>query len=194
MIKTAASALALIAAVAGSNAVAADEDRKAYVGAGLAVANIAPDGLDAANIGALQARIGYLFSPYLAVEAEGAFGVVPQEYEITGTGGGAIDAFEVNLDYSAGVFVVGRAPLADTFAVFARGGYAQSSLTVTASQVFGGGDLTSDSSGAAFGGGLEFDFNDRIGLRGDYTIYLVEDNTTGVDDVSVGGLSIVGRF
>lgn len=125
--------------------------------AGIGWATIwADDGMgDTAVLGAIQARVGYDFSQYFAIEAEAAIGVLPQEYEFSG-----FDV-DLNLDREVGVFAVARAPVSPDFALYARVGFARTTVSASA----GGYSFSEGDSGLAYGLGLDWRASPTFGSR-----------------------------
>ena len=143
-----------------------------YADAGYTFINIdvEEDGLSGdVDLGAISGRLGYNFSEWLALEAEGAIGVEDEEVS-----GGGIDA-SIGLNYLIGGYVKGQVPLGERVNLYARAGIVQAELEA---EVSGGGFSDSDSAsetGAGYGAGAEFAVTEKFGIRGDYTRYDIED-------------------
>jgi len=102
---------------------------------------------DSADLGAIQGRLGYKFNPYVAVEAEAAFGVK--------------DDADIELKHQVGAFVVGSAPITPKANVFARVGYSGSTIDTPVGEI--------DGDGWAYGVGGQYDFTAKDGVRVDWT-------------------------
>lgn len=101
----------------------------------------------AADLGAIQGRLGYKFNPYVAVEAEAAFGVK--------------DDADIELKHQIGAFVVGSVPVTPQADLFARVGYSGSTVDTPLGEV--------DGDGWAYGVGGQYNFTPKDGVRLDWT-------------------------
>jgi opacity protein-like surface antigen len=124
------------------------------------------------TLGGVTGRAGYKFHPNFAVEGEASFGVKDDN----------IGAATVELDHAVGVFGVGILPIAPNFDVFGRVGYGQ----VKASASIPGVGVSADEDGVAYGGGAQYMFTEKFGVRADYTRLEGEDD--GVDTVSASAV------
>lgn len=115
------------------------------------------------DVGGITARLGYDFTPHVGVEGEASVGVV--------------DDGDAELDNAEGVFVIGRLPLAGGWSVHGRAGY---------ERLDGNGG---DDEGFAYGVGGQYDFNAKVGVRGDYTRVSGDD-----DDTDTFAVTAVYRF
>jgi len=107
--------------------------------------NIGAEGLDFEGMsGNVVARVGADISTYFAVEGEGSFGVLE-------------DNDDFKIDYKLAGYGRLQYPVSEQVRVFVRAGY----YTVEA-------DL-GEADGLALGGGLEYMFTQRDGIRFDYT-------------------------
>ena len=97
-----------------------------------------------ADLGAITGRVGYNFTPYVAIEGEGSFGVKGD----SGT----------DLDSELGAYVVAKLPLSPSFDVFARVGASRIETSP-----FGSDD------GVAYGAGGTFNLTAQDGIRADWT-------------------------
>jgi hypothetical protein len=95
------------------------------------------------NLGGIQGRLGYGFTPNLAIEGEGTIGVADD--------GGA------ELDNELGVFGVGKIAVTPQLDLLARVG-------VSRTEVNG-----FDDDGLAYGAGAQWNFTSQDGIRGDWT-------------------------
>jgi len=144
---------------------------------GFAVSAQAQDSAAYINLGAeavefdsynLTGRLGYQFSENLSVEAQASFGVIDDD----------IEGFNVGVDNSYAAFIRGALPISEQFSLFVKGGYHFTQFGVDGQ----GLDESLDLEGFAFGGGVEYMFDDVNGLRADVT-YLDsnDDNINGAD-------------
>lgn len=118
-------------------------------------------GVDAVELDAfaITGRVGYQFNQYFSVEGQGSFGIIDDSDDDLG--------LDINADYLIGGFVRGAYPITDQFSVFARGGYHFSQLGVDADGFNDSFDFDFD--GFAFGGGIEYIFDGKNGVRLDAT-------------------------
>ena len=105
--------------------------------------------VDPVDLGAVQARVGAQFNPFLGADGDVAFGVA--------------DDSGVKLKSEAGIYGVVKFPGSDSFDVCARAGYASAD--------FKAGSLSGSDDGAAYGAGAQYFFDAIIGVRVDYTRY-----------------------
>ena len=118
---------------------------------------------DDVSVGGVTGRVGYRFHPNFAAEAEASFGVDDDD--------------GVELDNSVGVYGVGILPVSQQFDLFGRVGYHSSESNVA------------EEDGVAFGGGAQFNVNERFGVRAEYTRLVGDD-----DAVDTFGASAVFKF
>jgi hypothetical protein len=118
---------------------------------------------DDVSVGGVTGRVGYRFHPNFAAEAEASFGVDDDD--------------GVELDNSVGVYGVGILPVSQQFDLFGRVGYHNSESNVA------------EEDGVAFGGGAQFNVNERFGVRAEYTRLEGDD-----DAVDTFGASAVFKF
>jgi outer membrane immunogenic protein len=138
--------LALLAAVAtlAAPAVMSASAQATGLYASGGYANFSFDtGTDDVNLGGIQGRLGYGFTPNLAIEGEGTLGVADD--------GGA------ELDNELGVFGVGKIAVSPQIDLFARVG-------VSRTEVNG-----FDDDGLAYGAGAQWNLTSQDGIRGDWT-------------------------
>lgn len=117
---------------------------------------------DAADLGAIQGRVGYKFNPYVAVEGEVAFGVK--------------DDADIELKHQVGAFVVGSAPITPQANVFARVGYSGATIDTPLGEA--------DGDGFAYGVGGQYDFTAKDGVRVDWTRHDYDEGAADVLSVS----------
>ncbi|MBL8557539.1 MAG: porin family protein [Hyphomonadaceae bacterium] len=127
---------------------------------------------DDVTLGGVTGRLGYRFHPNVAVEGEASFGVKDDN----------VGPVNVELDHAIGVFGVGILPVTPNFEVFGRVGYGQ----VKASASVPGFAVSADEDGFAFGGGAQYMFTDKFGVRGDYT--RLEGDDDGVNTFSASAV------
>jgi outer membrane immunogenic protein len=127
------------------------------------------------NLGVVGVRLGYEFTPNFAIEGEAGFGITSKE----------LDIIDVKVDNTFGGFLVGKLPVADKFELIGRIGY--SHVKVSASGL--GGSASTDDGSAAYGVGMQFLFDDKNGVRGDFTRY--EENGSGFNGYTI---SYVRKF
>lgn len=110
-------------------------------------------GVDAegANLGAVQGRLGYKFTPMFGVEGEAAFGISDD----------TVSGVDVEMKHEVGVFGVVTAPISPSFDLFARAGYTGASFDTTL------GDIDTD--GFAYGVGGQYNVTEKDGIRLDWT-------------------------
>ena len=147
-------------AVTGFAVTAQAQDSAAYINLGAEAVEF-----DSYN---LTGRLGYQFSENLSVEAQASFGVIDDD----------IEGFNVGVDNSYAAFIRGALPISEQFSLFVKGGYHFTQFGVDGQ----GLDESLDLEGFAFGGGVEYMFDDVNGLRADVT-YLDsnDDNINGAD-------------
>jgi hypothetical protein len=143
---------ALAAVAAPALAQAPDAPRGAY-------ANIGYANFDAgaANLDALQGRLGYRFNTWLGVEAEFAGGVKNDQ-----SGG-----IRYKLNHSEAIYGVGFLPLSPKWDLIGRIGYGHTKLTASIPNVGFGTSWGEDHWN--FGAGAQYHFDGRNGVRADYT-------------------------
>lgn len=164
MIKLALTATAAALALAG----AAHAQTAPYVNLG---GTYLPD----PELGGLTGRAGVDIGQNFGLEAEGTIGVDGDE-PVPGT--------EVELGHLIGGFARVRAPLSPSLEGFVRGGYYTAETTSTTAGV----ETEFDDDDFAAGGGVQWNFGERSGLRAEYTNYGLS------DDGHAGQLSYVLKF
>ncbi len=135
--------------------------------------------VDDANLGAIQGRVGARFGQYFGVEGELSGGVTDDSTRIAGTD------VDVDLNYDVGAYAVGYLPISPKADLFARVGYSKSEFDISGPGFSGSGDVD----GLAYGVGGQYFFNDKDGIRVDYTKHDSDDG-----DADVVGLSYVRKF
>lgn len=136
------------------------QDGGAYGELGLIVYGEDPD------LEGLEAKLGYSFNKHFGVEAQGSIGTNRDD---------AVFDFDaesvtvgVKVDYSVAAFGIARLPITDRFQIFARGGLHNTKVSV---EVEDGGipDFNRTETGLAVGGGLQYNFSEKNGIRLEYT-------------------------
>jgi outer membrane immunogenic protein len=177
MIKTAIAASALL--LVGLPAAAMAQDTPRYYGSiGYSAVET-----DQADLGAVTARLGYKFLPWIGVEGEAGIGVKSEGYDVS-IGGSSGD---IELKHDAAAYAVGFLPFGENFEVFARVGYGTTAVEATSGGVTVRGDGDSFNYGV---GGTAFFRND--GVRVDWTRRDFTDDNAGEADV--WSVSYVRRF
>ena len=141
----------------------------------------------------VEGKLGYNINEFFAIEGQAGTGLIDNEEELGGF------EFETNIDYNVGLFGVVRAPLGQNFEVFARGGYHATELSTEIE--FDDDDdngldddddeitETISADGFAYGGGIQYFFNGRDGLRLEYTGYDLG-SVNGVDAGTADAVSL----
>ena len=155
-----------------------------YGSAGYAI--VSPKGAPS-DLGALNLRGGYQFNPYLGVEVEGAAGVDDGHFTV-GSGATAVRG-SYKLDWSLGAFGVARYPVTERFDVFARAGVVHGEFKGKARSGAAIVRVSDNDELFAGGAGVQFNIDDRNGIRADYTRYESDDV-----DADVWGVSFVRKF
>lgn len=140
---------------------------------------------------AVGGHVGYEFNRYFGLEAEGLLGLSDETVTVYGTADDVYSSpdliddeeyeeldVELGLNYLVGAFAKANWPIHDNFTAFGRVGYAAGELELNASAE---GESFSDSEvgdGFAYGVGLMIDVPYNFFIRGDYTIYNIEDAET----------------
>jgi len=177
--------LAMLGLLAGASAYA-DQAPGFYAGAGIGQATVKVDDADFdASDTAFKVFGGYNFNDNFAAEVTYFDGGAPGEtFDLGGGDTGRIEAEFTGLNLS----VVGRIPVSESFALFAKVGYASYDVKARAT-AFGFSDSASDSDNdLSYGLGAAFSFG-QFDVRGEYEAIDVSDG-----DFNVLSLSGVYRF
>ena len=136
------------------------------------------------DLSGIEAKLGYNFNKYFGVEAQGSLGTnresetfsFPPDFVTVG----------VKVDYSVAAFAVARLPLSKNFQIFARGGLhnTQVSAEIEDNVI---PNFNETATGFAVGGGVQYNFDKKNGIRLEYT-YL-----DGVD-ADTSSLAYVRKF
>ena len=137
--------------------------------------------VDGANLGAIQGRLGARLGNYVGGEAELSGGVKNDTVNVGGT------PVDVHLRNQEAVYGVGFLPITPRFDFFGRVGYGHTSLDVDAAagQVHGGQDSWN------YGGGGQYYFDDKNGVRADYTRH---EFVHGPENEDVWAIGYVRKF
>jgi outer membrane immunogenic protein len=163
----AAAALTAVAAVAAP-AAAQDAANGFYGNIGYTFVNA--DDLDV-DLGALGAKVGYKFNPYIGVEGEAAFGVDDDNF----------GPIKLELKHTVAAYVVGFVPVNEQFELLGRVGYGNTEVEASGF----GGSASADDSCWNVGVGAQYFFTANDGVRAEYTKYGVDDNGLQADAWSV---------
>ncbi|CAN5892316.1 hypothetical protein BH11PSE1_BH11PSE1_24860 [soil metagenome] len=138
-----------------------------YGSLGYANANI-----DDLNLGAIQGRLGARFGQYVGVEGEVAGGVKKDSINVT-------PAISVNfkLKSQVAVYAVGYLPLNPQFDLLARVGYGHSEIEGSGA----GATASADGDSWNYGVGGQYFFDDKNGVRVDYTRHDFKDSSDNAD-------------
>ena len=147
-IATATAAIALLSGTAMA------QDTGAYAGIGVDAVEF-----DSYN---LSAKLGYNFSEYFGVEAQGGFGVIDDEVNL---GGG--QTADIGIDTYISGFLTGTFPASEQFDLIGRVGYYVADVSASAGNV----SISEDADGVAAGIGGQFNFGPdyKSGIRAEYT-------------------------
>jgi hypothetical protein len=180
-------ALTAAAALLAASGAAAQDDLEAagfYVSGGYSYMQFEGDnGIDT-EVNGLTGRAGWQFNEWFAVEGDVSFGFEDgdftfnadeEDFNIDDNGDGdLIDVInapgDFGLNYMMGGYAKASWPLGPSFDIFGRLGYAIFDVDTTVVTP-GGADISlgDSESGASYGGGVEWDFNEHHSVRFDYT-------------------------
>ena len=137
--------------------------------------------VDGANLGAIQGRLGARLGSYVGGEAELSGGVKNDTVNVGGT------PVDVHLRNQEAVYGVGFLPITPRFDFFGRVGYGHTSLKADSAvgQVSGGQDSWN------YGGGGQYYFDDKNGVRADYTRH---EFVHGPENEDVWAIGYVRKF
>jgi outer membrane immunogenic protein len=174
----AASTIALLAGAAvPAIAIAQDASTPSIYG-NLGYSQSALEGID---LGAVQARLGARFSPHFGVEGELGAGIAGDKTTVSGV------QLKSDLDHQAAVYGVGFLPVLPNADLFVRAGYGTNRVHQSAAGAAG----TIDGDSWNYGVGGQYFFNDKNGVRADYTRYDLRDSSANADTWS---LAYVRKF
>jgi outer membrane immunogenic protein len=137
--------------------------------------------LDDVNLGAVQGRLGARFGQYVGVEGEVAGGVKEDSVRI-----GAVNV-DVELKHQVAIYGVGYLPLNPQFDLLARVGYGNSKIEASAL----GAAAAADGDSWNYGVGGQYFFDEKNGVRVDYTRHDFKDSS---DDADVWAVAYTRKF
>ena len=129
-----------------------------------------------ADAGAVQARLGARFNPYLGAEAELSKGVASGDGQISGI------PVEVDVEHQAAVYGVGFLPITPRADLFARVGYGETKINVSTAA----GSATDRNTSWNYGLGGQYFLDDNNGVRLDYTRHDFMDSSDTADVWQLG--------
>lgn len=162
--------ISVAAILAGAIAAPAAANAETY--ANLGYTQFSSDNVD---VGGATARLGYKFTPNFGVEGEASFGLDEDSADVLGS------PVDIKLNQEYGVYGIGFLPLGETVELFGRVGY----VNVDAASSFGGFNVGIDEDGVGFGGGVQWNFTPKFGVRAEYT--RLEGNDDGVNAYGLSG-------
>jgi outer membrane immunogenic protein len=137
---------------------------------------------DSLNLGTVQGRLGARFGQYAGVEGELGFGVAGDKTTVNG------NEEKANIQHQAAIYGVGFLPLSPQFDLLARIGYGET-RTKTNSVL---ASSSSDADSWNYGVGGQYRFDDKNGVRADYT--REEFTGDGPSAANVYAVSYVRKF
>ncbi|MES2722049.1 MAG: porin family protein [Pseudomonadota bacterium] len=137
--------------------------------------------IDDVNLGAVQGRLGARFGQYVGVEGEVAGGVKEDSVRI-----GAVNV-DVELKHQVAIYGVGYLPLNPQFDLLARVGYGNTKIEASAL----GAAAAADGDSWNYGVGGQYFFDDKNGVRVDYTRHDFKDSG---DDADVWAVAYTRKF
>ncbi len=154
------------AVVAGFASTASAQDTGAYGNVGVKTYEF-----DTYNV---LGRLGYNFSEYLGVEAEGSFGLSGTSETVFG------EEIDVDTNWDIGAYLISRWGVTDNFDIFLRGGYSVVEIEASAAGV----SESDNFDGFAVGGGVQYNWDEQNGVRLGYTYNDVDGGGADVIDLS----------
>ena len=139
---------------------------------------------DHLNLGTIQGRLGARFSQYLGVEGELGFGVTNDKTTV-----GGVDV-KAKIQNQEAIYAVGFLPLNSQWDLLARIGYGDTRAKAKAS-AFGVADSANGNSWN-YGVGAQYHFDDKNGVRADYTREEYTGSNSGA--ANVYAVSYVRKF
>lgn len=119
-------------------------------------------------------RVGYNFTEFLGVEAEGGFGISGDTIDDFG------DDIDIDTNWDLGAYLISRWEVSDNFEIFARGGYATVEVEASAGNV----SESENFDGFAIGGGVQYYWDQQNGIRIGYTYNDADGGNADVIDLS----------
>jgi outer membrane immunogenic protein len=137
--------------------------------------------LEGIDLGSLQARLGARFSPHFGVEGELSAGIKNDATTVSGV------ELKSDLDHQVAVYGVAFLPILPNADLFVRAGYGDTKVHQSAA----GSTGTVDGDSWNYGVGGQYFFNDKNGVRADYTRYDLRESSANADTWS---LAYVRKF
>jgi len=137
--------------------------------------------VEGANLGAIQGRLGARFGNYIGAEGELSGGVKSDSVNVGGT------PVDVHLRHQEAIYGVGFLPVTPRFDLFGRVGYGHTSLKADAPGV----SVTGGQDSWNYGGGGQYFFDDKNGVRADYTRH---EFVHGPENEDVWAIGYVRKF
>ena len=169
----AASAVAMAAVAAPAFAQGAAPQVTGYANLGYSLV----DTQGAPNLSAVQGRLGARIAQYFGVEGEAGFGV----------GSKRLSGVDVKVKSTVAAYAVGFLPVQPNFDVFARVGYGHDTVKATLAGV----SASAGEDSVNYGGGAQYFFTAKDGLRAEYTRHDLRHNG---GDANVWSISYVRKF
>jgi len=138
-------------------------------------ANVGPG---AANLDAIQGRLGYRLNNYLGVEGELGFGLGSDK---VGIAPGAED-MKVKMRHQEALYGVGFLPITPQFDLIGRVGYGNTKLKTTIADISDSDNVQSWN----FGAGGQYHFDAQNGVRAEYTRHEYQGGDGHADVWSIG--------
>ena len=135
------------------------------------------------DVGAIQGRLGYLFNNWLGAEGELSGGVKDDHVAVAP----GVNA-KVKLNHQEAIYGVGFIPLTPQLDVLGRVGYGHSKVEASAAGV----SRSASADSINWGGGLQYHFDGKNGVRADFT--REELRHTGAGHANVWSVAYSRRF
>lgn len=126
----------------------------------------------------VAARLGYNFGEYFGAEVEGSLGIDGE----SGSDGEFSASVDIETSFSG--YLVARYPVADQFEIFGRVGYHTTSVEFSEEGPGFDDSDTESFDGIAFGGGAQYNFNQKNGIRLGYTNLDADGGSADVFDIA----------
>jgi len=156
------------------------KDVQGYVGANYAFLTYEEDDIpEDFDLGALVAKAGAKFNPYLAAEIRVGVGV--DDYSESGNG----VSIELELDYLVGAYAIAGIPNETPIYPYAVLGVTKGELTASVSAFGESASVSESESDLSYGVGANIAINDEFSINAEYMNYLDKDGAE-ISGVSVG--------
>lgn len=136
-----------------------------YAGAGLSFVNIDADPLDGTAT-ALRGKVGYVFIPFLSVEAHLGLGLTEAEDTLLG------NDYDLSLDTWYGIYARGQYTLAPQLTIYGLAGFTQGTFEASGPGI----DDSEDESDFSWGFGADYQFSERFGAHADWMMLINKDD------------------